>query len=68
MFWKVMDNGHAVYLAVKSMTQVRENESAFGQKHFAIHLADGTIVEHTFSHEAWDKFEENCIFNSPAWK
>lgn len=68
MFWKVTDNGHTVYLAIKSMTAVRENEAAFGQKHFAIHLADGTIVEHTFSHEAWDKFEETWILNSPAWK
>jgi hypothetical protein len=68
MFWKVTENGRPIYLAIKSMTPVRENETAFGQRHFALHLADGTIVEHTFSHEAWEKFEETWIMNSPLWK
>jgi len=68
MFWKVTANGQTVYLAITSLTPIRESETAFGQRHMALHLADGTIIEHTFSHEAWEQFEENQILNLPAWK
>ena len=56
MFYKKLDGQQYIYVAIQTMTPIRQDTAIYGQKHFCLHLADGTNAEFTFENDDWVKF------------